>query len=130
MVKDIESRIDIETIVNQFYDKVRADEVIGFIFTDIAKVNWEAHLPIMYDFWEFTALGTGSFNRNAMTPHFELNEKIKLMPEHFERWLKLFNETVDELFAGKNADNMKGRAQNIARLMEHKLNDMNQLRIV
>ena len=129
-MRDIEARNDIETIVNQFYDKVCADDVIGFIFNDIAKVNWEAHLPVMYDFWEFTALGTGSFARNAMSPHFELNEKIKLMPAHFERWLKLFTETVDELFAGKNADNMKGRAQNIARLMEHKLNDMNQLRII
>lgn len=129
-MRDIEARNDIETIVNQFYDKVRADEVIGFIFNDIAKVNWEAHLPVMYDFWEFTALGTGSFTRNAMSPHFELNEKIKLMPAHFERWLKLFNETIDALFAGKNADTMKGRAQNIARLMEHKLNDMNQLRII
>ncbi len=129
-MKDIETRKDIESVVNNFYDKVRKDDVIGFIFNDIAKVNWETHLPVMYDFWEFTVLGTGTFLRNAMTPHFELNNKIKLIPAHFERWLQLFNETVDELFAGQYADHMKGRAQNIARLMEHKLNDMNGLRII
>lgn len=129
-MKDIETRKDIESVVNNFYDKVRKDDVIGFIFNDIAKVNWEEHLPVMYDFWEFTVLGRGTFIRNAMTPHFELNNKIKLIPAHFERWLQLFNETVDELFAGQYADHMKGRAQNIARLMEHKLNDMNGLRII
>lgn len=129
-MEDLKSRIDIEEIIRLFYQKVRADEKLGFIFDDIAKVDWEAHLPVMYDFWEFTVLGTGAFTRNAMTPHFHLNEKIKLTPEHFNRWLELFFETIDALYAGRNAENMKTRAKNIAGLMAHKLNDLNSLRII
>ena len=50
MKKDIANRTDIELLVNKFYDKVTADTTIGYIFTDVAKVNWELHLPRMYDF--------------------------------------------------------------------------------
>ena len=52
MKTDIRHRKDIEKLVNSFYDKVKTDEVIGYLFTDVAKVNWELHLPKMYDFWE------------------------------------------------------------------------------
>ncbi len=128
-MQDISNRSDIETIVNTFYSKVRADDVLGFIFNDIAHVNWEKHLPVMCNFWEFTTLGTGNYAGNAMTPHFALNEKIKLTGAHFERWLKLFFETIDTLYSGKNAETMKKRAGNIASLMEHKLNDTNRLKL-
>ena len=40
MKKDIETRDDIELLVNSFYEKVKADPVIGHIFTDVFKVNW------------------------------------------------------------------------------------------
>jgi hypothetical protein len=49
MNRDIENRKDIEQLINAFYDKVREDELIGFIFNDVAKVNWQKHLPVMYD---------------------------------------------------------------------------------
>ena len=43
MKKDITSREAIELLVNSFYDKVKQDDVIGFIFTDVAQVNWEKY---------------------------------------------------------------------------------------
>jgi len=52
MKKDIENRTDIEQLVRSFYDKVNTDDTIGYIFNDIAKVNWEKHFPVMFDFWE------------------------------------------------------------------------------
>jgi hemoglobin len=52
MKTDIRNRKDIELLVNAFYDKIKTDGVIGFLFTEVAKVNWETHLPRMYDFWE------------------------------------------------------------------------------
>ncbi len=59
MKKDIENRKDIELLVRSFYDKVKADDTIGYIFNDIAKVNWEKHLPVMFDFWENVLFYTG-----------------------------------------------------------------------
>lgn len=44
-MKDLQTREDIELLVDKFYDKVKEDEVIGFFFNDIAKVDWSLHLP-------------------------------------------------------------------------------------
>ena len=52
MKTDIRNRKDIEKLVNSFYDKIKSDVVIGYMFNDVAKVNWEKHLAIMYNFWE------------------------------------------------------------------------------
>lgn len=51
-MKNLETRQDIEDLVNRFYDKVQKDETIGFFFNDVAKVDWDHHLPKMYSFWE------------------------------------------------------------------------------
>ena len=73
MKKDITSRKDIELLVDEFYNKIKKDEQIGFIFTDIAKVNWEKHLPIMYDFFENMLFYTGSYTGNPMELHKHVN---------------------------------------------------------
>ena len=127
---EILNREDIKIIIDGFYEKVKADDVIGFIFNDIAKVNWEEHLPIMYDFWEATVLGTTVYTRNAMSPHFKLNEQIKLTAIHFDRWLKLFTETIDRLYSGEKAEEMKMIGKNIAGLMLFKMGDENKLKII
>ena len=121
MKKDIENRGDIELLVNSFYDKVRNDPVIGFIFNDIAKVNWERHLPVMYDFWENTLFYTGGYAGNPMETHRQLNQLIPLTAEHFQQWTRLFTSTVDELFTGEKALLAKQRALSISTLMQIKI---------
>lgn len=118
---DIQSVEEIKNVIDTFYIQVRADELIGFIFNDIAKVDWEHHMPVMYLFWESTVFGTGTYTRNAMTPHFLLQEKVKFTKTHFDRWLHLFVSTVDNLYEGENAELMKMRAKSIAGLMQNKL---------
>ncbi|MBK8365010.1 MAG: group III truncated hemoglobin [Bacteroidetes bacterium] len=123
MKKDISGRPDIELAIKSFYDKVLADEKIGFIFTDIAKVNWEKHLPIMYDFWENVLFFSGKYNGDPMNVHRHLNNLIELKAEHFRRWTHLFNLTIDELFEGENAERAKQRALSIATVMQVKLSE-------
>jgi hemoglobin len=120
---DISSREDIEKLVNTFYSKVIKDESIGFIFNDIMKVDWNKHLPVMYDFWENLLLDKPGYYGNTMGVHFEVNRKIKLEPEYFEIWLSLFFSTVDELFQGTIAENAKKKAKSIADLMSWKMNN-------
>jgi hemoglobin len=121
MNHDIEDRKDVEQLINSFYDKVKQDDVIGFIFNDVAKVNWEKHLPVMYDFWENIIFLTNTYSGNPMQVHMHLNRRVQLAKEHFERWLKLFTGTVDELFEGKNANVAKEKAVSIAGIMESKI---------
>ena len=120
MKTDIRNRKDIEKLINAFYEKVKADDVIGYFFNDVAKVNWEIHLPKMYNFWENILFYTANFEGNPMVVHKELNEKSPMTKAHFVRWNELFTTTVDKLFEGKKADEIKNRALNISYAMMYK----------
>lgn len=123
MKHDIISRRDIELLVNTFYDKVSRDAVIGPIFTDVAKVNWDHHLPVMYSFWETQLLDGKTYAGNPMKVHADLNARHPLLQYHFDGWVRLFVETVDELFAGAKAEDAKARGTQIAQLMHHKMRE-------
>jgi hemoglobin len=120
MKTDLANRADIEKLVNAFYEKVKIDPVIGYLFTDVAQVNWALHLPKMYDFWENAVFFSGNYDGNPMKKHKELNDKSKLNKEHFQHWNTLFSETVDSLFEGKKAEEIKQRAINISGVMRYK----------
>lgn len=113
-MKDINNREDIIQLINAFYIKVREDKTIGFFFNDVASVNWESHLPKMYDFWETILFHKQVYKGNPMRKHIDLHELQKLEKDHFDTWLNLFFMTVDELFTGENAENAKNRARSIA----------------
>ncbi len=120
-MKKLESREDIELLVNKFYDKVSRDETIGFFFSDVAKVDWDHHLPKMYAFWETLLFGQVSYKGNPMAMHFPINEKVAMEKKHFEHWIKLWTGTVEENFNGEMADMAIYKATNIANLMGHKM---------
>lgn len=121
MKKDILSRTDIEILVNTFYRKVLADKLLGFIFQDVARVNWVSHLSVMYDFWENVIFYTGSYEGNPLNLHKHLHHITPLGKSHFDRWNKLFVSTVDGLFKGPNAELIKERALNISEIMRLQL---------
>ncbi len=121
MKKDIETKADIKILIDSFYEKVKKDSTIAPIFTDIAKINWEKHLPVMYSFWENTLFYTGAYEGNPMELHKHLHGITPLTTEHFKLWVKLFSSTVDELFKGKNASLAKQRAYSIATVMQVKI---------
>jgi hemoglobin len=114
MKSDISTSEDIKTLINAFYDKVKEDQTIGYIFNDVANVNWDHHLPKMYAFWEFLLLGKDTYAGNPMAVHQNLHQKTPLKEVHFDQWLKLFHETVDEHFSGQIAEDAKSRSNLIA----------------
>ena len=87
-MKKLESRQDIETLVNLFYSKVRKDDVIGFFFNEVAKTDWNNHLPKMYAFWETLLFGKPIYKGNPMAVHFPVNAKVPLEKHHFAHWVK------------------------------------------
>jgi len=121
MKPDIQTRKDVELLVRSFYDKVKQDPVIGYIFTDLVKVNWEKHLPVMFDFWENTLFYTGTYSGNPMISHQHLHQMHPLTKAHFERWVALFTSTVDEHFEGEKAELAKQRALSISTIMQIKI---------
>ena len=120
-MKNLETRQDIEDLVNRFYDKVQNDETIGFFFNDVAKVDWSHHLPKMYSFWETLLFGQISYKGNPMAVHFPINAEVLMEKFHFQHWVKLWTATIEENFAGEMADLAIYKATNIANLMGHKM---------
>ncbi len=125
MKPDINSREDITKLIILFYEKVKPDPVIGFIFTRVVPIDWEHHIPVIVDFWETILLDNPVYKKNAMEVHYDLNNKTPLQKIHFETWLSLFTTTVDELYEGKIATLAKTRAKSIAAVMEFKMSDFN-----
>jgi truncated hemoglobin YjbI len=118
---DIADRADITALVTDFYTRVYADELIGPIFVDVARLDLAAHLPIMCDFWESVLLRAGTYRRNALAPHIALNRRATLERRHFDRWLRLWHDTVDERHEGPHAEQAKRQAVRIAASMQRRL---------
>ena len=111
MKNDITTREDIKLLVDGFYGKVQQDELLGPVFS---HVNWPHHLPTMYDFWSSMLLGDQSYRGNPLQKHLPL----PIESRHFDQWLQLFKETVDENFEGEKADEVKMRAHSIAGIFQ------------
>lgn len=115
---DLETRADVERLVDAFYARVREDDVLGPIFNDVAQVNWATHLPKMYAFWESVLFGVPGFKGNPMAVHLALAQRTPLTAREFDRWVALFHATVDAEFAGATAEMAKDRASRIAVTMQ------------
>lgn len=118
---DIQGRAEIETLVNVFYERVRGDEVLGFIFDRVAQTNWSTHLPKMYAFWETVLFRSGGYTGNPLAAHARLLPQTAMGREQFDRWLLLFRATVDDLFTGEHADHIKNCAADMANVIHSRI---------
>jgi hemoglobin len=85
----------VRDVVYGFYDKIRADDLLGPIFNGaIADEEWPHHLAKMCDFWSATLLRTSRYQGRPLPPHLALPG---IGEEHFRRWLTLFKATVEQL---------------------------------
>ena len=121
MKPDILTKEDIQLVVTSFYEKVKIDETIGLFFSKVVPIDWDKHLPKMCAFWENVLLFTGEYEGNPIVTHRKMNLEYTTTKEHFKRWMELFDETIDELFAGTNAEKMKAHSKSIATVMMQKL---------
>ncbi len=125
-IRDIENKEDIVILINNFYEKIRSNELMGPIFNEIAHVNWAHHLPKMYDFWNMALFDKPGYVGHPLKPHLELNQHFKINNEHFKTWLILFNSSVDELFTGPMAEEAKQRAKSIGETWAYKFEYLNK----
>ncbi len=119
-MNDINSKEDIEKLLIAFYKKALTDELIGFYFTKVVALNLEKHLPIITQFWESILLNTQQYSGNMFQIHQHIHQLSAFKPEHFDRWVQLFQETVTEMFEGNRSELAKQRAASIATIMKSK----------
>lgn len=122
MKTDIISKEDVKLLVDKFYEKVNNHALLSKVFNQVAKVDWPEHLPKMYAFWSGILLNTSEYRGQPFDKHAKHAEHISA--EHFQEWLKLFHETIDEHFVGEKAKLAKTRADSIAAIFQYKLDFM------
>jgi len=118
---DLDTRENIASFVDGFYERLLADEELGPIFVDVAQVDLAVHLPHIKDYWCKLLLGENDYQRHTMNIHRQLHGKRPLEKRDFERWLEFFTTQVDEHFAGARAERCKRVAASIAANMEKSL---------
>jgi hemoglobin len=115
--QDITSMEDIKLLVDTFYGKIRIDILLGDIFNGIIKDRWPEHLEKMYRFWQTVLLGEHTYYGSPFQPH----ARLSIEQRHFDTWLKLWHETVDEHFTGTKADETKWRGDKMAAMFLSKI---------
>ncbi|MBA9077669.1 MULTISPECIES: group III truncated hemoglobin [Rufibacter] len=114
---DIATEDDIKLLVDTFYNNVNQDELLGPVFNDVAHVDWAHHLPKMYNFWSTVLFGSMAYKGQPFPRHLSL----PIERAHFTRWIVLFTQTVEDLFAGEMADQAKQKATSIANIFQMKM---------
>ena len=102
---------EIELLVRSFYGRIRDDEMLGPIFARVIGDDWEPHLQKMFAFWSSVMLMTGRYKGQPMAVHLRLKS---VTPEHFDRWLALFQQTASETCNEETAAAFMQRAERIA----------------
>ena len=86
---------NIRELVYAFYDRVRADPMLGPVFDQTLAGRWDEHLPKMCTFWASLVLGAKQYRGNVQQAHQPLPG---IEPQHFSRWLYLFLDTVQSRY--------------------------------
>ena len=108
---------DIRLLVDTFYSKVREDELLGPIFEERLEGKWDEHLSKMYRFWQTLLLGEHTYYGSPLVPHLDM----PVDQSHFQRWVQIFHQTVDDLFAGEIAEEAKWRGNRMAEMFNYKI---------
>ena len=117
MKNDIKNLTDIQLLVDTFYGKIREDQLLKDIFNNKIEDRWPEHLQKMYNFWQTVLLEEHTYYGSPFLPH----AKLPVDLEHFNKWLALFNATVDDLFEGEKADRAKWQGQRMAEIFHSKI---------
>jgi hemoglobin len=116
--KEILTLEDIKKLVDTFYEKVRHDELLAPVFNERIQDRWPEHLEKMYRFWQTVLLEEHTYFGSPFVPH----ASLPVAHEHFNQWMALFTQTVDDLFTGEKAKEAKWRAGKMAEMFEYKIN--------
>lgn len=110
MMRDIENLKDVTFLVDTFYAQVQSDSLLGPVFEQRLTGRWEMHHKKLYRFWNTVLLRKPDYFGNPVPMHFSMN--IDKM--HFDRWLDIWNETIDSNFSGEVAERAKHRGKTMA----------------
>jgi hemoglobin len=114
MTDDIDEA-DLPPLLAAFYDRVRADPLLGPVFEG-AVDDWPHHLALLVRFWSSVMLTSGRYKGNPVAAH--LRHADQITPAMFSRWLALWRQTTGELLSASAALAMQAKADRIGESLQ------------
>lgn len=90
----------IVTLVETFYQNVRAHPELGPVFDARLAGRWPQHMEKMVAFWSSVTLRTGAYGGKPVQAHLGV---AQMTPELFHQWLALFSKTLDAVAPSQEA---------------------------
>ena len=122
---DLDTRSEVHDLVVGFYREVVFDDLLAPVFVEVAEVDWTEHIPKLIAYWCRVLLGEPGYDGAVLAAHQHVHALEPLRAEHFDRWLALWTDCVDEHWAGPRADQAKAHAARIGRVLSTRLLDAN-----
>lgn len=120
-LRDIENRNDLELVFDNFYKNALKNKTIGHFFTEVIPIDIKAHLPVIVDFWEYNLFHKGTYTKNLLAIHQQIDNKFRVTYNDIDIWVKLLDKTVNKLFSGAVSERLKTNALSIATVMKLKI---------
>lgn len=117
---DLRGVEEVEELVRAFYRAAAVDRVLGPVF-EAAAVDWAEHIPKLVAFWSWQLFGIRGYEGHPLRAHEPLQARTPFEDRHYERWLELFEETLDERFSGEVTELARGRARRMAAALQRLL---------
>jgi hemoglobin len=105
----------LKQLVEAFYDRVRADRLIGPVFND-AIADWPDHLEKLQAFWSSVMLTSGRYKGQPLPAHIRHGARIDAAA--FDRWLALWGQVTGEMFDPAIAARFQDKAARIAESLQ------------
>ncbi|WOJ96210.1 group III truncated hemoglobin [Congregibacter brevis] len=116
-----ETSQQIDQFVDAFYERVLADPLLAPMFLEVARINLAEHLPRIKAYWRKMLLGHSDYRRHMMQKHREVDAIKHMTPEHYERWLSLFEDTLEKQPLGTSSERAFTLARRVAGNMRQNL---------
>lgn len=118
------SRDEIDQVVAAFYTRIRQHPELGPVFAaHIAPEDWSAHEAKIASFWRNGILKERSYSGNPMQVHMTAGN---VKPEHFAKWLGLFDEVLADQLPPDTARAFSALAHRIGRALRMGLEHVHQ----
>lgn len=122
MKRQIVDTSDIEILIDTFYAKVLRHPELSYFFSESVG-NWAVHKQHFIRYWSAQILFTDSYQGTPLHRHIEVDQHFErsFTRAHFEEWVRLWEESVNELFIGEKAELAIESGKNMAKNIYFKM---------
>lgn len=123
--RDLDVRDEVAEFVRRFYRHIAQDDRFHPYFETIAHVDWDVHVRDLTDFWTGVLLtGRDRDPVRVLEAHRWLHDATPFDAELFDRWLEIFETTLDAGWTGPVAERARRRAHGYVWAMAKRLADI------